>query len=144
MHSSVVIGGIVDLNKILSSITGNEKVQNVVGNLVKDQNGIGGLISKLGNSGLSSQLSSWIGTGHNEPVTADQVQNALGKDTVAKAAEQAGMSPQQAAEDLAKALPTMIDKASPDGSLNVPAQPAAGQASHDASDLSGSGSGSAS
>jgi uncharacterized protein YidB (DUF937 family) len=137
-------GEIVDLNKVLSSITSNEKVQNAVGNVLKDQNGLGGLINKLGSSGLSSQISSWIGTGKNEPVTAEQVQNALGEDTVAKAAQQAGVSPQQAAEGLAKALPTIVDQASPDGSLNVPAQPAAGQASQDAADLTGSGSGSAS
>lgn len=137
-------GEIVDLNKLLASITGNEKVQNAVSNVLKDQNGLGGLINKLGNNGLSSQISSWIGTGKNEPLTAEQVQDALGKDTVAKAAEQAGVSPQQAAEGLAKALPTMVDHVSPDGSLNVPTQPAAGQASRDAADLTGSGSGSAS
>jgi len=90
----------MDLNKMLSSV-----------------GGVSGLISKLKEGGLQQQLNSWIGKGDNQPVSPEQVKNALGHDTVANIAAQAGISPDRAASDLAKALPDVIDKATPDGSL---------------------------
>jgi uncharacterized protein YidB (DUF937 family) len=84
--------------------------------------GVSELIGKLKDSGLQQQLNSWIGKGDNQPVSAEQVTNALGQDTVANVAAQTGVSTEEAASSLAKALPEVIDKATPDGRLPDPSQ----------------------
>jgi uncharacterized protein YidB (DUF937 family) len=87
--------------------------------VVQSQGGPQALLSKLGgaNSPIASQLSSWIGTGANEHVTPDQVEQAVGTDTVAQVAADAGVSHEEAKSGLASALPGLIDKLSPNGQL---------------------------
>lgn len=79
--------------------------------------GIQGLIKKLTDGGLGGIVGSWIGTGENEPVEPEQLQNALGSDTVEKLATQMGVSKEEAAAELSKTLPTVVDKLTPDGKL---------------------------
>jgi uncharacterized protein YidB (DUF937 family) len=87
--------------------------------VVQSQGGIEGLLAKVGasNSPIAGQLSSWIGTGANQAVTPDQTEQAIGSDTVAQVAEQAGISHDEAKSGLASALPGLIDKISPGGQL---------------------------
>ena len=82
---------------------------------------IGGLFNKLKNSSISEQFQSWIGKGENKPVTPEQVTQALGNEHLAKIADQTGVTPEQAARNIAQKLPTMVDKMTPDGQL--PDQP---------------------
>ena len=44
--------------------------------------GLGGLINAFQNAGLGEQLKSWIGTGANLPISADQLTAALGSDKI--------------------------------------------------------------
>jgi uncharacterized protein YidB (DUF937 family) len=87
--------------------------------VVQSQGGVGALLGKLGgaNSPIASQLSSWVGTGDNADVTPDQVEQAVGTDTVAQVAADAGVSHDEAKSGLAGALPGLIDKLSPNGQL---------------------------
>ena len=62
-------------------------------------------------------MSSWIGTGENLPISADQVKSVLGDERVAEFAAKAGISPDVASSHLAEPLPNVIDKLSPDGNL---------------------------
>ena len=66
---------------------------------------------------MDGQAASWVGTGANEPVNAAQVRDVLGDDKVAKIAQQAGISTDEAADGLAQVLPQVVDKASPEGEL---------------------------
>ena len=79
--------------------------------------GIQGLIKKLTDGGLGNTVKSWIGMGENEPVEPDKLQNALGSDMVEKFASKMGISQSEAASQLSKQLPTVIDKLTPDGKL---------------------------
>lgn len=76
-----------------------------------------GLMDMLKKSGLADQAESWIGTGDNKSVSGEQVAQALPDDALAKAAQEAGVSPQEAADQLAEALPQAVDKLTPQGSL---------------------------
>ncbi|CAM5387728.1 hypothetical protein SAVIM338S_01798 [Streptomyces avidinii] len=80
-------------------------------------NPLGGLMDMLKKSGLADQAQSWVGTGENKPVSGAQIAEALPDDTLAKAAEHAGVTPEAAAEQIAQALPQAVDKLSPSGSL---------------------------
>jgi uncharacterized protein YidB (DUF937 family) len=87
--------------------------------VAQSQGGIEALLAKVGasNSPIAGQLSSWIGTGTNQSVTPDQTEQAIGTDTVAQVAQQAGVSHDEAKSGLASALPGLIDKISPGGQL---------------------------
>ncbi|WSV96459.1 YidB family protein [Streptomyces sp. NBC_01006] len=80
-------------------------------------NPLGGLMDMLSKSGLADQAQSWIGTGDNKPVSGAQIAEALPDDTLQKVAEQAGVSPQEAADQIAESLPKAVDKLSPAGSI---------------------------
>ena len=76
------------------------------------------LTSKFQSAGLGNILQSWIGTGQNLPISADQVRQALGAGTVADLAKKAGVGESETTGALASLLPQVIDKISPSG--NVP------------------------
>ncbi|MGW6709400.1 YidB family protein [Streptomyces sp. NPDC054956] len=80
-------------------------------------NPLGGLMDMLTKSGLVDQAQSWVGTGENQPVSGAQIAEALPNDTLAQVAEQAGISPEAAADQIAQQLPQAVDKLSPSGSL---------------------------
>ncbi|MFF1658436.1 YidB family protein [Streptomyces sp. NPDC058251] len=78
---------------------------------------LGGLLDMLTKSGLTEEAQSWIGTGQNKPVTGEQVAQAIPDDTLQNVAEQAGVSPEQAADHIAQVLPQAVDKLTPEGRL---------------------------
>ncbi|MFF4104919.1 YidB family protein [Streptomyces sp. NPDC001903] len=80
-------------------------------------NPLGGLMDMLSKSGLADQAQSWIGTGDNEPVSGAQIAEALPDDTLQQVARQAGVSPEEAADQIAQSLPQAVDKLSPAGSI---------------------------
>ncbi|MGW6983749.1 YidB family protein [Streptomyces sp. NPDC054932] len=82
-------------------------------------NPLGGLMDMLTRSGLADQAQSWIGTGDNQPVSGSQIAEALPDEALQKAAAQAGVSPEQAADEIARALPTAVDRLSPQGQLQT-------------------------
>ena len=90
---------------------------NGAGNGTGSSGGLGGLISAFQNAGMGEQLKSWIGTGENMPISADQLSNALGSDKIRDIASQLGMSPGAVSGELADMLPQMIDKLTPNGQL---------------------------
>lgn len=79
--------------------------------------GLGGLLGKLQAGGLGSKTQSWVGTGANEDVDPDELERALGTDTVAKLAADAGVSHDEARTGLAAMLPKLIDNVTPGGSV---------------------------
>jgi uncharacterized protein YidB (DUF937 family) len=79
--------------------------------------GLDGLLNKFNNNGMQNQLASWVGTQPNEPVSAAQVEQALGTDTVNEIAQQAGMDQSEAAHGLAEIIPQFVDKVTPTGEM---------------------------
>ena len=65
--------------------------------------------------------SSWVGTGQNLPVSAEQLQSALGSGggggLLAQLAQQAGLSHGDTASGLSQILPGLVDKLTPDGQI---------------------------
>ena len=82
--------------------------------------GLGGLADLLSQAGLGEQVQSWIGTGENQPVSAEQIQATLGQaGTLGQIAQDAGVSEQQAAGGLAELLPGLINKLTPNGQIDA-------------------------
>lgn len=81
------------------------------------QGGLSAIVAKLEQAGLGDQVKSWIGTGQNLPITADQLQQVLGSDTVKQLAAKFNIPVDQLSKVLAQQLPGAVDSASPDGKL---------------------------
>ncbi|MFB9265640.1 YidB family protein [Bradyrhizobium erythrophlei] len=81
------------------------------------QGGLSAIVAKLEQAGLGEQVKSWIGTGQNLPITADQLQQVLGSDLVKQLAARFNIPVDQLSKVLAQQLPTVVDHASPDGKL---------------------------
>jgi uncharacterized protein YidB (DUF937 family) len=79
--------------------------------------GLSAIVAKLEQAGLGDQVKSWIGNGQNLPITAQQLQQVLGSDTVKQLAARFGIPVDQLAQVLAQQLPTAVDHASPNGNL---------------------------
>lgn len=79
--------------------------------------GLQGLLQKFQEAGLGDQVSSWIGTGSNLPISADQIQQVLGGGHLEQLAQQAGLDQGQTASGLAQLLPQVVDQLTPNGHL---------------------------
>lgn len=82
--------------------------------------GVNEALEKLKKSSIGEQVQSWIGKGENKPVDADQMTQAIGKERMEQIAQQAGTTPEQAAQTMADKLPGMVDKMTPDGEVPSP------------------------
>jgi uncharacterized protein YidB (DUF937 family) len=89
----------------------------IVGALMNNAGGLQGILAKLQQGGLADAAQSWVGTGANQPVSADQMGGALGPDLMGMIAKQMGGSQQQAAGTMADLLPGLIDKLTPQGQV---------------------------
>jgi len=80
--------------------------------------GLGALIGALSQGGLGNAANSWVSTGQNLPISAEQLQSALGGGgMLGQLAQQAGMSTGDAATGLSQILPDLVDKLTPNGQL---------------------------
>ena len=73
------------------------------------------LTNAFQSAGLGNILQSWIGTGQNLPISADQVKKVLGAGTIGDLAKTAGVGEAETSSALAGLLPQVIDKISPSG-----------------------------
>ncbi|MBK8092359.1 MAG: DUF937 domain-containing protein [Verrucomicrobiaceae bacterium] len=85
--------------------------------LLNQSGGLQGLMGQFQKAGLGDQFSSWVGTGENQPVNADQVQNALGGDAIQGLASKLGLNAGSLTPLLAQFLPLVIDKLTPKGQI---------------------------
>ncbi len=81
------------------------------------QGGLSAIVAKLQQAGFGDQVKSWIGTGQNLPITAEQLQQVLGSDTVKQLAARFNIPVDQISKVLAQQLPKAVDGASPNGTL---------------------------
>jgi uncharacterized protein YidB (DUF937 family) len=102
------------LDGLLGGAVGAEMVT-VVNGLIQKHGGVQGIIAQLEEQGLGSTVRSWVGNGANQPITADQVHQAFGSDTIKQLAAKVGMTPEDLAAKLSQILPQAIDKLTPGG-----------------------------
>jgi uncharacterized protein YidB (DUF937 family) len=79
--------------------------------------GLAGLVQSFQKNGLSDIVNSWVSTGQNLPISAQQIQQGLGGDLLKQLAGSAGLSSEAASGQLASLLPTLVDKLTPDGKI---------------------------
>jgi uncharacterized protein YidB (DUF937 family) len=124
-----LLGGVLQ-----SALGGGGQQQGIQGNLInlalgmltKGQggqaqgaqgSGLEAILGQLTQSGLGDHVKSWVGTGQNMPLSADQLTQAFGQGQVQQWAQQLGLNQQQAAGGLAAALPELINQLTPQGQV---------------------------
>jgi len=79
--------------------------------------GISGLQKMFEQGGLGAVFSSWVSTGQNLPISADQLQNVLHSGALQEAAQKAGIDPSQLTGMMSTLLPHLVDKLTPNGQI---------------------------
>lgn len=85
------------------------------------QAGAGGglmdLINRFQQAGMGDVAHSWVGTGQNQPVTPQQLQDVFGQQTVNQWAQQTNMQPHDLLSQLSRFLPQAVDHMTPQGQI---------------------------
>jgi uncharacterized protein YidB (DUF937 family) len=76
-----------------------------------------GVLGKLRQGGLGQQADSWVSTGQNMNISADQLQQIFGSSTMRDLASQLGMPQEQAGSTMAQVLPELINQLTPQGQV---------------------------
>jgi uncharacterized protein YidB (DUF937 family) len=112
------------LDNLLNTVAGGGAAKNTdaIGGIVEMLNhpqvgGVQGLVGKFAQGNMGHILDSWVSTGKNKAVNANQISSLLGSDVVAQFAKKLGISPAAAEGQIAKYLPLIIDKLTPDGKM---------------------------
>jgi uncharacterized protein YidB (DUF937 family) len=87
----------------------------MVNEVIEKHGGVGGMVSELQSKGLGGAVQSWVGMGDNQPVSGEQVQGALGSNTINELAAKFGISPDLVASKLAEVLPQAVNHLTPHG-----------------------------
>ena len=97
----------------------NPQLLAAVGQMFLGQGGGGlqGLLGMFQQKGLGDVVQSWVSTGANLPISADQIMGALGHGNLQQLAGQSGLNVQEVGQQLAQHLPGLVDKITPDGNL---------------------------
>ena len=101
---------------LLGGIVGAGMVS-VVSNIIEKHGGLQGVVSEFEKNGLGATVKSWVGTGPNQPISAEEVHKALGPDLLQQLSQKSGLSVQDLAQRLSQVLPQAVDRLTPDGQL---------------------------
>jgi uncharacterized protein YidB (DUF937 family) len=96
---------------------GGGQLLQMVLTMLQQNGGIEGLLAKMQQAGYGGQAQSWIGTGQNQPVPPDALSQIFGQGQLADIARQLGMSREDAAGGLARTLPDVVDRMTPEGRI---------------------------
>ena len=84
---------------------------------IQQEGGIDGLMAKMRDGGLGPQVDSWVSSGENQPVQPDQLQQALGPDTIQRLSSGSGLDIGKLLPMLAMFLPQIINMLTPNGQV---------------------------
>jgi uncharacterized protein YidB (DUF937 family) len=106
------------MNAITKFAGDQPKLGQEVSNLVNpERGGLAGLVEQFQAKGLGPIIQSWVGTGPNQPITAQQIMQVLGNEKISQIATRAGLDPIVVSQQLATILPQVINHLTPGGKL---------------------------
>jgi len=105
------------LDSIKSVISGDaspaqlmDELKGIVGDIDLDQ-----MKEKLDTAGLGDKFKSWVGTGENASISADEVKSVMDPNRLQALADDAGIDIDAAASKVAEDLPQLVNRLTPDG-----------------------------
>ncbi len=79
--------------------------------------GLGDLLKQFQQGGQAETANSWVGTGPNKQISANDLASALSPDQINTITTQTGMSREELLANLARQLPEIINQLTPNGRL---------------------------
>jgi uncharacterized protein YidB (DUF937 family) len=79
--------------------------------------GLGELLAKFEQNGQGDIAQSWVNNGPNQPISPQDLKQAIGPDVLATLEQQTGLSQQDVLARLSRELPGAVDKYTPEGQL---------------------------
>ena len=104
------------LDGLLGGIVGAGMVS-VVNDILEKHGGVQGVVSEFEQNGLGATVKSWVGTGPNQPISADEVHRVLGPELLEQLSEKSGLSVQDLTQKLSHVLPQAVDTLTPNGAV---------------------------
>jgi len=104
------------MDGLLGGIVG-AGVVSAVNSILEQHGGLQGVVNEFEKNGLGATISSWVGTGPNQPISPGDLRRTLGPDLLQQLAAKTGISVQELTEKLAHVLPQAVDKMTPDGAI---------------------------
>lgn len=101
----------------IASLLGGDKINQfkTVLEWVETQGGIEGLVKQFNSAGLSELIQSWISTGSNLPINAEQIVQVFSSPVINELAAKINMNTAEASDMAAQYLPKLVDKLTPEG-----------------------------
>jgi uncharacterized protein YidB (DUF937 family) len=120
------MGGMGGLESMLGGAGGGSGMAGAAGaggimavllQLLQQNGGLGGLLSQFQRAGYGDHANSWVSPGQNMPINGDILSKVLGSGQLDQIAQQLGMSRGQAADQVASALPDVVNHMTPQGAV---------------------------
>jgi uncharacterized protein YidB (DUF937 family) len=83
--------------------------------MLQKNGGLGGVLGRMQQEGHGREADSWVSSGPNMPISPDVLSQIFGREEIGRMAEQAGMSPDEAAGGLASIFPDIVNEITPQG-----------------------------
>jgi uncharacterized protein YidB (DUF937 family) len=112
------LGGGGGLSDLIGMVSNNPDLLKAAAGMLGNDGGLGGLdglVAKFQQAGLGDVIGSWIGSGANQAISADQLTNVLGSDALGGIASKLGLDQGDVAGQLSNLLPGLVDKLTPAG-----------------------------
>ena len=110
-----LLGGLV--GQFGSGQQRNALLDLATGVIQRHPGGLAGLIQQFTSAGLGREASSWVGTGANLPISAEQLSQVLGQGNVQALAQKLGLPQESTSAGLAALLPVLVDQLTPTGQV---------------------------
>lgn len=82
------------------------------------------LIERFRHSGHAEKMDSWVGSGQNQPIQPQELENALGPESIDHIGKETGLPRDQLLSELSRLLPQVVDKLTPNGRPPTPQETA--------------------
>jgi uncharacterized protein YidB (DUF937 family) len=98
-----------------SGTTGDGRQTGGIGGMLED--GLRDLVDRFRGAGHGETAESWVRSGPNRTVSAQELETAVGPETLDALAQHTGLSREEIAARLARDLPDAVDRYTPEGRL---------------------------
>ena len=103
---------------VLSNMGGDKGAMvQIAMDLFKQNGGLEGVLAKFKQAGFEQQVASWVSQSNNLPISAEQIIQVLGQDSVAAIAQKLSLSATDVSAKIAEYLPQAVDKMTPNGKV---------------------------
>jgi uncharacterized protein YidB (DUF937 family) len=103
-------------NNMMTKVMGDKApMAKLAMELFQQYGGLPGILQTLKNGGLTEQVDSWVGTGANLNVSAQQIGTALGDSVLTGIATKLDISKEELAAKIAEYIPDVVNQVTPNG-----------------------------